>query len=111
MSYWDFGDGATLTNQPCASHVWSTPGDYSVVLTAFNESNPEGVRASFAVQVRTPPLHYVALASTNPVPPFLSWETAAADIQSPWTPPTPQARLCWWETASMPSAAGRWRER
>ena len=82
MSYWDFGDGTTLTNQPCASHNWSTPGDYSVVLTACNESNPEGVRASSAVQVRTPPLHYVTLDSTNPVPPFLSWETAAADIQS-----------------------------
>ena len=82
LSYWDFGDGVTLTNQPYASHIWSTPGDYSVVLTAFNESNPEGLRASFPVQVRTPRLHYVALGSTNAVPPYLSWETAAIDIQS-----------------------------
>ena len=82
MSYWDFGDGTTLTNQPCVSHIWSRPGDYPVVLTACNESNPEGVRASFAVRVRTAPLHYVAVGSTNPVPPFLSWETAATNIQS-----------------------------
>ncbi len=32
--YWDFGDGSTVTNELSVSHSWSTPGVYTVTLTA-----------------------------------------------------------------------------
>jgi hypothetical protein len=82
MSVWNFGDQETITNRPYVSHAWSNPGDYMLVLTAYNETYPQGVSATLSVHVQTPPVHYVALGSTNPVSPFSSWVTAAADIQS-----------------------------
>gem|GEM_PF-4264151 len=33
---WDFGDGSTITTGPIANHVYSTPGTYSVSVTASN---------------------------------------------------------------------------
>ncbi len=81
-SVWDFGDSTTVSNRPYARHAWTTAGTYEVGLTAFNESHPEGVRASVSIQVQPLPVHYVSLGSTNPSPPYTSWGTAAADIQS-----------------------------
>jgi parallel beta-helix repeat protein len=80
-SVWDFGDGQAATNQPFITHAWNTPGDYLVVLTAYNDSSPAGVKATVTVHVQAV-VHYVALGSTNPVAPYGSWETAAGDIQS-----------------------------
>ena len=37
---WNFGDGTVVSNRPWASHTWSELGDYAVMLTAYNESNP-----------------------------------------------------------------------
>ncbi len=45
-SVWQFGHGLTASNQPCVTHVWATPGDYAVILRAFNESQPLGVDAT-----------------------------------------------------------------
>jgi hypothetical protein len=81
-SAWQFGDGTTVSNRPYAQHAWDATGDYVVTLTAYNESYPDGVDASVAVHVQSPPVHYVTLGSTNPVAPFATWETAAGDIQS-----------------------------
>jgi parallel beta-helix repeat protein len=81
-SVWDFGDGQGVTNEPFAGHhTWTTPGDYVVALTAYNESYPGGVSATVVVHVQTE-AHYVVLGSTNPVPPYGSWATAAGNIQS-----------------------------
>ena len=81
-SVWHFGDGTTVSNRPYAQHAWGAAGDYVVTLTAFNESHPEGVDASLVIHVQNVPTHFVLLSSTNPVPPYAGWETAAADIQS-----------------------------
>ncbi len=79
-SAWDFGNGVVVSNQPYASHAWTAPGDYRVVLRAYNESLPEGVSANLSVHVVAGVI-YVTATSTNPQPPYASWSTAATNIQ------------------------------
>ena len=79
---WDFGDGTIVSNMPIISHEWASTGEYVVTLTAFNEDYPLGVSTSVTVLLRaTGDVHYVDAASTNPISPYLSWETAATVIQ------------------------------
>jgi hypothetical protein len=80
-SVWDFGDGVIVSNRPYVSHAWTAPGDYAVLLRAYNDSHPTGADATVAVHVPGQSMHYVAAGSTNPVPPFSSWTTAAINIQ------------------------------
>ena len=80
-NFLDFGDGTVVSNQLVSAHSWTSPGVYNVTLTAFNDSNPGGVSATVTVQVVTQPIHYVSLAGTNPISPYLSWDTAATNIQ------------------------------
>ena len=80
-SVWDFGDGTVLSNRPYASHAWGAPGEYSVVLTAYNETHPEGVSATIVVRALANTMHYVSAGSANPVPPYYAWDTAAQTIQ------------------------------
>jgi len=79
--YWDFADDTTITNRIYFSHAWTNAGDYLVRLVAFNESNPLGVEATVMMHVIPPPIHYVALESANPTAPYISWATAATNIQ------------------------------
>jgi hypothetical protein len=81
QSVWDFGDGAVVSNQPYTSHAWTGPGDYAVVLRAYNEANVAGVSAAVTIHVIMQPVHYVAASSPNPLPPYSSWATAARNIQ------------------------------
>ncbi|MGN6556235.1 MAG: PKD domain-containing protein, partial [Verrucomicrobiota bacterium] len=78
---WDFGDGSFATNIPLVSHEWSSPAVYQVTLTAFNSDHPSGVTSQVSVAVTSQPTLYVSLGSPNPTPPFLSWATAATNIQ------------------------------
>ena len=80
-SVWDFGDGVTVNNQPFTTHAWEQAGDYPVVLTAYNDSNPAGVSATLLVHVVSAPVHYVFAGSPSPAAPFSSWATAATNIQ------------------------------
>jgi hypothetical protein len=56
------------------------PGLYAVKLTGYNESFPGGVTATVTVTV-VAAVCYVNAASTHPVFPFGSWETAATTVQ------------------------------
>ena len=80
LSVWDFGDGDVAVNEPYTSHTWTARGDYLVALWAYNDSHPEGVSATVTVHVDEG-VHYVAATSGNPVAPYLSWATAATNIQ------------------------------
>jgi hypothetical protein len=81
LSIWNFGDGAEIVNQPDVSHMWTTPGVYQVSLWTYNDSNPSGVSATITVQVANNPVQYVAQGNTTSAAPYLSWATAATNIQ------------------------------
>jgi PKD repeat protein len=79
--FWSFGDGAIAGNTASVTHSWAETGDYPVILRAFNAYLPGGVAATSIVHVVEETTHYVSLANTNPVSPYLTWETAATKIQ------------------------------
>ena len=81
-SQWDFGDGTVTSNQLSVSHSWKNAGNYLVVFTAFNDANPGGISATATVFIAVQSIHYVSLASTNSIWPYLSWETATTNIQN-----------------------------
>ena len=70
-----------MTNQFSVSHSWATAGVYAVVLWAYNDACPNGVSATVIVQVADLPTRYVSSSNPNPVAPYLSWSTAATNIQ------------------------------
>ena len=80
-SAWDFGDGTVLSNQPYAAHTFSSNGVYAVLLWAFNESYPLGVAATVTVVVSAQTIHYVNIHNPTPAAPYVSWATAATNIQ------------------------------
>ncbi len=82
VSVWNFADGTTASNRLGVTHAWASNGDYPVALTAYNDDNPAGVSATTIVHVVALPVFYVNAAGTNPVAPYLSWATAATNIQN-----------------------------
>ena len=80
-SVWDFGDGTVVSNQPSLTHSWNLPGDYPIVFMTQNGDNPGGISATVTVQVVTALVYYADANGTNPIPPYISWETAALTIQ------------------------------
>ncbi len=80
-SAWWFGDGTVVSNLAWVSHRWAAAGRYPVVLSAWNDSFPQGVSATALVEVVEAPVHYVAVDSVHPMAPYGSWSTAARTIQ------------------------------
>lgn len=78
---WEFGDGVLETNRPITSHAWSRVGEYSISLTVWNDDFPDGIVTAQKIVVMEPRTHYVNVANTNPVPPYITWSTAAKVIQ------------------------------
>jgi len=91
-SVWDFGDGTVAANQPFTSHAWTAPGTYTVRLTGYNDSHPEGVATSTQIQV-VEAVHYVNGANSTPVFPYTSWATAATSIEEAANAGTAGGRL------------------
>jgi hypothetical protein len=78
---WDFGDGTLVSNTFLPTHSWTNADNYSVTLTAYNDTHPSGTQFTLPVLVVTQLLYYVKPINTNPQPPYLSWATAATNIQ------------------------------
>jgi hypothetical protein len=80
---WNFGDGGMLNNAIYASHAWATPGDYAVVIRAFNESCADGVAATVTVHVVSAEstTRYVWSDSPASAWPYDNWANAAHTIQ------------------------------
>lgn len=93
-STWDFGDGVLLTNQPVASHAWTAPGTYTVRLTGYNDTHPEGVTTSLDIAI-VAAVRYVDAANPTPVPPYVTWATAATNIQDALNANPVPGRLVW----------------
>ena len=73
---WDFGDGQELTNAAQASHSWPE-GQFTLRLTASNATH--STETTLVLDV-APDTRYVSPSGTH-APPFLTWATAATNIQ------------------------------
>ncbi len=59
---WSFGDSTVVTNTGInTAHIWTNAGDYTVVLTAYNNDNPAGVSTNILIHVQ--PIIPVVLTS------------------------------------------------
>jgi hypothetical protein len=80
--WWDFGDGATLTNQDHVSHAWTSPGIFLIRLSAHYPSPGQTLSATTSVQVVQQPVYYVNAANPAPAAPYTNWAKAATSIQA-----------------------------
>ncbi len=80
-SAWDFGDGVKAGNGFRASHAWSAPGFYTVRLTGYNDSWPDGVSTTLVVRVAAREVYYVNRSNSSPLYPYTNWAGAAVSIQ------------------------------
>jgi len=78
-----FGDGSSISNVLRFSHSWTSTGLFTVVLRAYNLSNPGGVTATTTIQIVSAEnnARFVWTNSPAPTVPFASWATAAHTIQ------------------------------
>ena len=81
QNIWTFDDGTAETNKVQVAHSWNSPGEYNVILTAFNDTYSNGISASLVIKVVTN-INYVNINNPTPVEPYASWETAATNIQN-----------------------------
>jgi hypothetical protein len=101
---WSFGDGVTESEALHLGHAWDAPGQYDVVLTAYNEDFPDGVSTTVVVSV-SDPNHYVDANSLMPAYPYASWETAAVTIQDAIDATGPGGQV--WVTNGVYSSGGK----
>ena len=76
---WDFGDGHTVTDRCVVSHAYAAPGDYPVVITAWNNENWDDYTTM--VHIVSGYTNYVSLSGGHNAP-YASWADAATNIQA-----------------------------
>jgi hypothetical protein len=77
---WTVDGSGVATNVPVISLIWPDPGAHSIEFHALDAGGND-ISSTVSVQVVESLIHYVSADGTNPVPPFVSWETAATNIQ------------------------------
>jgi len=77
--WWDFGDGTTVTNQSNVSHAWAVAGTFNLRLLASYSGLV--LSAATNVQVVPPPVYYVNQQNIHASAPYMSWGTAAVNLQ------------------------------
>ena len=75
---WNIGENES--NAMKIVHSWAEPGNYPVILTAFNSDYIQGISATVMVQVVASANNYVSPTGLS-VPPYSTWATAATNIQ------------------------------
>ena len=75
------GSGDRWENTLGGYYSWNTPGNYKVILTAFNDTYPAGISATVIVEVVEKQTYYVSKTGGH-VTPFTSWANAATNIQA-----------------------------
>ncbi len=81
---WSLGDSSAQANSAYVQHAWELPGNYMVVLAAFNDDNPAGVSATVHVMIVAVDAMTFYVDAANPAPnyPYHTWNTAATTIQN-----------------------------
>lgn len=69
---------AVFSNQTATSYAWSAPGNFDVVLYAWNATH--SAAATVTVTMVSGFTNYVNYANTAPAAPYTSWATAATNI-------------------------------
>jgi hypothetical protein len=83
-SSWSFGDGSEALDAIQVNHAWGSAGSYEVILRVANDDWPLGVAATTTITVLSLEGHgtyHVDAANVSPAWPYLSWATAATNIQ------------------------------
>ncbi len=80
LSTVDFGDGTWATNQPHIDHTWSVAGQYSVVLTAFNNDYPAGVASTQIINI-IDSVQHVSTTGSDAASGW-TWGTAKRTVQA-----------------------------
>jgi parallel beta-helix repeat protein len=75
---WRFGDGTVVTGCSVVTHAWSAPGDYDLVLTAWNTDGRNA--ATLTVHIVSGFTNFVS-PSGSVTPPYITWSEAAHTIQ------------------------------
>ena len=76
---WLWGDGLRHSNAPVRNHAYHSPGDYQVVLRAWNIEGSTSVTT--AVRIASQFTNYVSTSGSHEWP-YTNWSTAAMNIQS-----------------------------
>lgn len=80
LSVIDFGDGSTVSNMPQAEHTWDVAGNYTVVLTIFNNDYPTGLASTQFINI-IEGIQYVSTTGAD-ANDGLSWSTAKQTVQA-----------------------------
>ena len=78
---WQFGDGASTTNETVVSHAYESLGEYSVLLEAANLSGSVSATVTVRIVSMAEATRYVT-TNGNDAADGMSWATAKATIQA-----------------------------
>ena len=76
---WDFGDGTVESGGKTATHTYTTPGIYTVTVTARNGAGETAVLEASTPAIAVPQICYVSTTGGH-VPPFATWADASTNV-------------------------------